>query len=85
LSLKLSDTHNMTKKNHTSYPIDGETADNIAKIVLGETVKNLKDEIKKCNKAIKAGETSAYIYEDLNDNIKYLQAAEHMFQYFGGK
>lgn len=75
----------MNPNNYMKYEIDGESADNITKVVLGETVKSLQDEIKKLNKYIKQGEKSAYIYEDLNDNIKYLQAAQHMFEYFGGK
>jgi hypothetical protein len=66
------------------YPIDGDTADSITKIVLGETIKNLTADIKKLNKYIKQGEKSSYIYLDLNDNIKYLQAAQHMYEYFGG-
>ena len=66
------------------YEIDGETADNITKGVLEETVKNLKAQIKRCNKAIKQGENSSYIYEDLTDNEKYLKAAQMMFQYYGG-
>jgi hypothetical protein len=66
------------------YPIDGDTADNIARIVLGESVKTLKTDIKRLKKAIKDGEESSYIFEDLSDNEKYLKALELSFQYFGG-
>jgi len=75
--------HN-TRMKIKEYPIDGDTADSITKIVLGETIKNLTADIKKLNKYIKQGEKSSYIYLDLNDNIKYLQAAQHMYEYFGG-
>ena len=74
----------MINNNYMKYELDGDTADNITKIVLRETVKNLKADINKLNKYIKQGEKSSYIYEDLNDNIKYLQAAQHMYEYFGG-
>jgi hypothetical protein len=66
------------------YPIDGDTADNITCIVLGEAVKTLKTDIKRLKKAIKDGEMNVYIYEDLSDNEKYLKALETSFQYFGG-
>jgi hypothetical protein len=72
-------------KNQT-YPIDGDTADNITRIVLGEAVKNLKADDKRLKKEIKAlKDAPAYLYEDLNDNLKYLQALELAHQYFGGK
>jgi hypothetical protein len=72
-------------KNQT-YPIDGDTADNITRIVLGEAVKNLKADDKRLKKEIKAlKDAPAYLYEDLNDNMKYLQALELAHQYFGGK
>ena len=74
----------MTHNNYMKYEIDGDTADNIAKGVLKETMESLESEIKKLKKVIKQGPVGSYILEDYNDNKKYLKAAELMYEYFGG-
>jgi hypothetical protein len=69
------------------YEIDGETADNICRIVLRETIKNLKTSIKQ-NKAeikIKGSKAPKAWLEDLAYDLKQLEAVEVVYEYFGGK
>jgi hypothetical protein len=68
------------------YEIDGETADNITKNVIGDTIKLLKKSITKTKAEIKSkgDKASAGLYEDLNTDIKYLQACNLVYEFFGG-
>ncbi len=69
------------------YEIDSESADNICKNVLGETIKALKESIKK-NKAqieIRGSKAPVAWLEDLECDKKTLEACKIIYQYFGGK
>jgi len=68
------------------YEIDSDTADNICKNVLCETIKMLKKNIKKTKADIKrSGSTSTALIEDLAWDEKYLDACKIVYDFFGGR
>jgi len=66
------------------YHIDTETADNICKDVLRNTIKQLKQNIQKNKKQIKAKGSTEHLawLEDIAWDEKYLEAAKVLYQYF---
>ena len=68
------------------YEIDGETADNITRNVLSETIKLLKKSIKKNKEAIdtKGFKAPDALKIDLEWDQKYLEACKIVYDFFGG-
>jgi len=68
------------------YEIDSDTADNICKNVLCETITMLKKNIKKTKADIKSSEsTPTALLEDLAWDEKYLDACKIVYDFFGGR
>jgi uncharacterized small protein (DUF1192 family) len=67
------------------YEIDSDTADNICKNVLCETIAMLKKNIKKTKAEIKRTKPTPTAYlEDLHFDEKYLEACKIVYDFFGG-
>jgi hypothetical protein len=68
------------------YEIDSDTADNICKNVLCETIKMLKKNIKKTKAEIKlkGSKVPIALLEDLHFDEKYIEACKLVYDFFGG-
>ena len=68
-----------------TYEIDSDTADNICKNVLCETIAMLKKNIKKNKAEIKRSKsTPTALIEDIHFDEKYLEACKIVYDFFGG-
>jgi hypothetical protein len=68
------------------YEIDSDTADNICKNVLCETIQMLKKSVKETKADIKRNKpTPSALLEDLHFDEKYLEACKIVYDFFGGR